>query len=140
MSFYLLQFFQFPFLHWSLTKILSYTSSTKNNLIGVHTDVPAPDMGTNAQVTDNGLDEYSKFHGYSPAIVTGKPVILKFLGDTILVDPSAEMQQQGGEYSLQLKRYLMNMERVSLGNDLLYKDLVMSDPGLLNLSVNKGKR
>ncbi|CDP10301.1 unnamed protein product [Coffea canephora] len=97
-------------------------------------------MGTNAQVTDNGLDEYYKFHGYSPAIVTGKPVIFKFLGDMILVDPSAEMHQQGGEYSLQLKRCLMNMERVSLGNDLLYKDLVMSDPGLLNLSVNKGKR
>ncbi|XP_071932821.1 glutamate dehydrogenase-like isoform X2 [Coffea arabica] len=40
---------------WSLTKILSYTSSTKNNLIGVHTDVPAPDMGTNAQDLDGSL-------------------------------------------------------------------------------------
>ncbi|XP_071910061.1 uncharacterized protein [Coffea arabica] len=58
----------------------------------------------------------------------------------ILVDPSVEMQQEGGEYSLQLKCCLMNMERVSLGNDLLCRDLVMSDPGLLNLSVNKGKR
>ncbi|CDP20043.1 unnamed protein product [Coffea canephora] len=57
----------------------------------------------------------------------------------ILVDPSVEMQQQEGEYSLQLKCCLMNMERVSLGNDLLYRDLVMLDPGLLNLSVNKGK-
>ena len=46
---------------------------------------------------------------------------LKFFGDRILVDPSVEMQQQEGEYSLQLKCCLMNMERVSLGNDLLYR-------------------
>lgn len=25
------------------------------------------------------LDEYSKFHGYSPAIVTGKPVVSVFI-------------------------------------------------------------
>lgn len=47
-----------------------------HDLIGVHTDVPAPDMGTNAQTMAWILDEYSKFHGYSPAIVTGKPVDL----------------------------------------------------------------
>ncbi|KAJ8537151.1 hypothetical protein K7X08_035552 [Anisodus acutangulus] len=43
-----------------------------HDLIGINTDVPAPDMGTNAQI----LDEYSKFHGHSPAIVTGKPIDL----------------------------------------------------------------
>ncbi|KAH7416369.1 hypothetical protein KP509_14G088200 [Ceratopteris richardii] len=47
-----------------------------HDLIGVHTDVPAPDMGTNPQTMAWILDEYSKFHGYSPAIVTGKPVDL----------------------------------------------------------------
>lgn len=47
-----------------------------HDLIGVHTDVPAPDMGTNAQTMAWILDEYSKFHGYSPAIVTGKPIDL----------------------------------------------------------------
>lgn len=47
-----------------------------HDLIGVNTDVPAPDMGTNAQTMAWILDEYSKFHGYSPAIVTGKPVDL----------------------------------------------------------------
>ncbi|KAJ9678602.1 hypothetical protein PVL29_020698 [Vitis rotundifolia] len=39
-----------------------------HDLIGTLTDVPAPDMGTNAQ--------YSKFHGHSPAVVTGKPIDL----------------------------------------------------------------
>ncbi|PKA64978.1 Glutamate dehydrogenase [Apostasia shenzhenica] len=48
-----------------------------HDLIGIHTDVPAPDMGTNSQQTMAWiLDEYSKFHGYSPAVVTGKPIDL----------------------------------------------------------------
>ncbi|KAK4770134.1 hypothetical protein SAY87_030666 [Trapa incisa] len=47
-----------------------------HDLIGVHTDVPAPDMGTGPQTMAWILDEYSKFHSYSPAIVTGKPVDL----------------------------------------------------------------
>lgn len=47
-----------------------------HDLIGVNVDVPAPDMGTNAQTMAWILDEYSKFHGYSPAVVTGKPIDL----------------------------------------------------------------
>jgi glutamate dehydrogenase (NAD(P)+) len=47
-----------------------------HDLIGPHTDIPAPDMGTNAQTMAWILDEYSKFHGYSPAVVTGKPLDL----------------------------------------------------------------
>ncbi|MBU6361825.1 MAG: Glu/Leu/Phe/Val dehydrogenase [Chloroflexota bacterium] len=38
-------------------------------------DIPAPDMGTNAQTMAWIMDTYSMHHGYSvPAIVTGKPV------------------------------------------------------------------
>ncbi|GJV78954.1 glutamate dehydrogenase 1 [Tanacetum coccineum] len=47
-----------------------------HDLIGIHADVPAPDMGTNPQTMAWILDEYSKFHGYSPAVVTGKPTDL----------------------------------------------------------------
>ncbi|KAJ4876194.1 Glutamate dehydrogenase 1 [Raphanus sativus] len=47
-----------------------------HDLIGIHTDVPAPDMGTGPQTMAWILDEYSKFHGYSPAVVTGKPIDL----------------------------------------------------------------
>ncbi|XP_047328460.1 glutamate dehydrogenase A-like [Impatiens glandulifera] len=47
-----------------------------HDLIGVNVDVPAPDMGTNAQTMAWILDEYSKFHGHSPAVVTGKPIDL----------------------------------------------------------------
>ncbi|QPC85254.1 Glu/Leu/Phe/Val dehydrogenase [Phototrophicus methaneseepsis] len=43
-------------------------------LISPHSDIPAPDMGTNAQVMAWFMDTYSMTVGYSvPAIVTGKP-------------------------------------------------------------------
>eukprot|EP00249_Psilotum_nudum_P006020 c19400_g1_i1 orf=253-750(+) len=37
-----------------------------HDLIGINTDIPAPDMGTNSQTMAWILDEYSKFHGHSP--------------------------------------------------------------------------
>ena len=44
-------------------------------LIGPDEDVPAPDMGTDAQVMAWIMDTYSMMHGHSvPAVVTGKPV------------------------------------------------------------------
>ena len=45
-------------------------------VIGVHDDIPAPDIGTNPQVMAWILDEYSKTHGFRTAIVTGKPLEL----------------------------------------------------------------
>jgi len=45
-------------------------------IIGVHEDIPAPDIGTNPQVMAWMLDEYSKSHGYQTAVVTGKPMEL----------------------------------------------------------------
>ncbi|MFO0849003.1 MAG: Glu/Leu/Phe/Val dehydrogenase dimerization domain-containing protein [Gemmataceae bacterium] len=47
-----------------------------HDVIGVYTDVPAPDLGTNAQTMAWMADEYAKFHGYAPGVVTGKPVEL----------------------------------------------------------------
>lgn len=45
--------------------------------IGPRTDVPAPDVNTDAQVMGWLMDEYSKFKGeYTPAVVTGKPLAL----------------------------------------------------------------
>ena len=43
---------------------------------GVYRDIPAPDMNTNAQTMAWMMDAYSSVHGYSPAIVTGKPLDL----------------------------------------------------------------
>lgn len=44
-------------------------------IISPHADIPAPDMGTNAQTMAWFMDTYSMTVGYSvPAIVTGKPL------------------------------------------------------------------
>nr|MDP9121845.1 glutamate dehydrogenase [Acidobacteriota bacterium] len=47
-----------------------------HDLIGDHVDIPAPDVNTNSQVMAWIMDEYSKFHGFHPGVVTGKPVDL----------------------------------------------------------------
>jgi glutamate dehydrogenase (NAD(P)+) len=51
------------------TSMISY-------IIGVQRDIPAPDMGTNAQAMAWMMDAFGQKHGYAPAIVTGKPVEL----------------------------------------------------------------
>jgi len=46
-------------------------------MIGPDKDIPAPDMGTDAQVMAWIMDTYSEHVGYSvPSVVTGKPVVL----------------------------------------------------------------
>lgn len=46
-------------------------------LIGPERDIPAPDVGTNAEVMGWIMDTYSMFKGYTvPGVVTGKPIEL----------------------------------------------------------------
>jgi len=45
-------------------------------VLGVNRDIPAPDMGTNAQTMAWMMDAYGERYGYTPGIVTGKPVEL----------------------------------------------------------------
>lgn len=51
------------------TQMISY-------ILGVNRDVPAPDMNTDAQTMAWMMDAFSSRYGYTPAIVTGKPVEL----------------------------------------------------------------
>src|SRR3954462_4676659 len=46
-------------------------------VLGPTRDIPAPDVGTNAQTMAWLMDEYGKPHGHTPAIVTGKPIALE---------------------------------------------------------------
>lgn len=45
-------------------------------ILGINRDIPAPDMGTNAQTMAWMMDSYGQRYGYTPGIVTGKPVEL----------------------------------------------------------------
>ena len=46
-------------------------------MIGADKDIPAPDMGTDAQIMAWIMDTYSEHVGYAvPSVVTGKPVVL----------------------------------------------------------------
>jgi len=98
--------------------------------IGPERDIPAPDVGTNAQVMAWIMDTYSMHRGYSvPAVVTGKPVqiggsegrfdatgmgvmfmareALKHLG--IAVDNSTPVVQGFGNVGATAARYLHNL-------------------------------
>ncbi len=46
-------------------------------VLGPTRDIPAPDVGTNAQTMAWLMDEYGKLHGHTPACVTGKPISLE---------------------------------------------------------------
>jgi glutamate dehydrogenase (NAD(P)+) len=45
-------------------------------VIGPTTDIPAPDVNTNAKIMGWIMHEYSKYAGFSPGVVTGKPLDL----------------------------------------------------------------
>ena len=43
-------------------------------VIGPSLDIPAPDVNTNAQTMAWIADQYGKYHGFEPGVVTGKPI------------------------------------------------------------------
>ncbi len=47
-----------------------------SHIIGPNRDIPAPDMGTNAQIMAWMMDAYGQSNGYAPGAVTGKPIEL----------------------------------------------------------------
>ncbi len=50
-----------------------YTQNIQH-VLGPYRDIPAPDLGTDAQTMAWIMDEYSQIHGYTLPVVTGKPV------------------------------------------------------------------
>lgn len=53
----------------------SYTRRLKE-IFGVDSDVPAPDMNTSGREMAWIADEYSRFYGNQPGVITGKPIEL----------------------------------------------------------------
>jgi glutamate dehydrogenase (NAD(P)+) len=60
-----------------LQKVARQFMAKVEKVLGPTRDIPAPDVGTNAQVMAWMMDEYGKLHGHTPACVTGKPIALE---------------------------------------------------------------
>ena len=45
-----------------------------HDVIGPHNDIPAPDMGTSNREMAWIRNQWEKYHGFNPAVITGKPV------------------------------------------------------------------
>jgi len=62
--------------HRELERITRKFVDGIHDIIGPDIDIPAPDLGTNADVMAWIMNQYNKYHGFNPACVTGKPVEL----------------------------------------------------------------
>src|SRR6056297_1099003 len=45
-----------------------------HDIVGPDTDIPAPDMGTDFRVMSWFRNQWEKYHGFHPAVITGNPV------------------------------------------------------------------
>lgn len=45
-----------------------------HDIVGPDTDIPAPDMGTDHRVMAWFRNQWEKYHGFNPSVITGKPV------------------------------------------------------------------
>jgi len=75
-------------------------------VIGPTTDIPAPDVNTNAEVMGWIMHEYSKYEGFSPGVVTGKPLDLfgsegrnAATGRGVMDVLAAALEEQGKQFS-----------------------------------------
>lgn len=62
--------------HRELERLTRKFVDQTHDLIGPDKDIPATDLGTTSEVMAWIMKQYSKYHGFSPACVTNKPVEL----------------------------------------------------------------
>jgi glutamate dehydrogenase (NAD(P)+) len=73
------------------------------NFVGPHTDVPAPDVGTNEKIMGWMMDTYSNHIGHVvPAVVTGKPISLG--------GSQGRREATGAGVAYLIKRYLEDLK------------------------------
>src|SRR3954452_16107980 len=60
-----------------LQKVARQFMAKVEKVLGPSRDIPAPDVGTNAQVMAWMMDEYGNLHAHTPPCVTGKPIALE---------------------------------------------------------------
>ncbi|HRX80805.1 MAG TPA: Glu/Leu/Phe/Val dehydrogenase dimerization domain-containing protein [Pirellulaceae bacterium] len=59
--------------HKELERVTRKFVDQIHDIFGPHTDIPAPDMGTNHEIMSWIRNQWEKYHGFNPACVTGKP-------------------------------------------------------------------
>jgi len=62
--------------HGELERLTRVFIQRLHDVLGPNVDIPGPDMGTNAAVMGWMADEYARYHGWTPGVVTGKPLDL----------------------------------------------------------------
>lgn len=73
------------------------------NFVGPHTDVPAPDVGTNEKIMGWMMDTYSNHVGHVvPSVVTGKPISLG--------GSQGRREATGAGVAYLIKKYLADLE------------------------------
>ena len=65
-----------PLVERELERVTRKFTANIREIIGPNADIPAPDVNTNALVMAWVMDEYSRVYGFSPTVVTGKPLDL----------------------------------------------------------------
>ncbi len=93
-------------------------------VIGPNLDIPAPDVNTNAQIMAWIMHQYSKHYGFSPAVVTGKPVYLH---------GSLGREEATGRGVFLCSKWILNLDNISV------KDATFAIQGFGNVGSNAAK-
>jgi glutamate dehydrogenase (NAD(P)+) len=109
-------------------------------IISPHSDIPAPDMGTNAQTMAWIMDTYSMTVGYSvPAVVTGKPLNIggsqgrrEATGRGVIICMDEALRRRGQDDPSQISVVIQGFGNVGSwaakhAYDLGYKVIAVSD-------------
>ena len=131
-----------------------------HDVIGPHEDIPAPDMGTSWREMAWIRNQWEKYHGFNPAVITGKPVehygiegreeatgrgvgilTYKLLGHLQRKPPQTRVALQGfGNVGSHAAKYLYESQYkvVAVGDQTasLYRKEGLDIPALLTFALN----
>ena len=111
------------------------------NFVGVDLDIPAPDVGTNAQIMAWFIDEYYKITGrITPGVITAKPISLGgSLGRTAATGRGCYFAavEASKAYGIPIKGAKVSIQ--GYGNVALYAALNFHDAGAKIVSASDSK-
>lgn len=107
-----------------------------DDIIGPQSDIPAPDVNTNAQTMAWFMDEYSARHGFSPAVVTGKPPnLLGSMGREDATGRGVSLMTQAAVKALGMKLAGAEVVVQGFGNVGSYTALFLHEAGAKIIAI-----